>query len=154
MSTRTSRPAGARAAAAPAPASPLAELGRQQAAVAADVSCAMFRGFEAMRRIQQDAAHGAVERHDAAAKKLRGTSDAADVLAVQSELLVDGLQSAARYWQELAAAALEMHSEMLGCATRLVGSQAVLESASAIEGLDKLPGFATWIRKATPAQPA
>ncbi len=144
MTARTSR-------AAQAPASPgaLPDPGREQTAVATDMSCAMFRGFEAMRKIQQDAAHGAIARHQAAATRLHGTGKGADVLALQSELLVSDLQSAARYWQELGAAALEMHSEMMGCATHLVSSDALLEGASKLDGLEKFPGFAFWTRKAT-----
>jgi len=140
--TRTPRAAPPREAAfAPAAgANLLGDLGRQQMSVATDASCAMFRGFEAMRRIQEQAAHHASTRHQAAAKKLHGTCDPGDLMAIQAGLLRDDLESATQYWQQLAATALEMQTEMIGCASRLLDSEAALETAAALEPLDLLPG--------------
>jgi hypothetical protein len=49
-----------------------------------------------------------------------------------------GIQQA--YWQQIAGAALEMQTEMMGCATHLLDSESLLESAAAFEALDKVPG--------------
>ncbi len=127
MSAKSSRPAPAREAASTdlAPQNLLAELSRQQLALATESACALFRGSEAMRKIQQQTAHQASLQHEAAAQKLRGKCEPADLLAIQSDLLRFDLQEATRYWQQLAAAALQTQVEMMGCASHLfdAGSQ-------------------------------
>lgn len=139
MSAKTPRAAPAREA--PAPWNFLADLSRQQLSVATDASCAMFRGFEAMRNIQQQAAHDASARHEAAAQKLHGsTCQPADLMAIQAALLRDDLESATRYWQQLAATALEMQTEMMGCTSHLLDSETALETVSALEAFDMFPG--------------
>lgn len=150
MVATAARRTGAREAA-PAPSAPLdffTDLGRQQMAVATDASCALLRGFEAMRRIQQEAAHAAHARHEAVAGKLHGACTASDLMAMQATLLQADWQSANRYWQDLAGAALEMQVEMMGCASHLLDSEAALEAASAMEALDTLPGVSQLFKRA------
>lgn len=118
----------------------LADLGRQQLCVATDASCAMLRGFQAMRKIQEEAAQQASARQKAAAKQMHTSCQPSDLLALQVGLLRDEVESATRYWQQLAATALEMQTEMMGCASHLVDSDAALEAASALESFDRIPG--------------
>jgi len=140
--TARKRPAARETAPAPfAPLGILADLGRQQMCVAAEASSAMLRGFETMRRIQQEAAHEASERHQAAAAKLHGACAPADLMAMQAGLWQADWQSANRYWQDLAGTALEMQVEMMGCASHLMDSDAALESVSAVKALDAWPGM-------------
>jgi hypothetical protein len=101
----------------------LVELGRQQLAVATDAACALFRGSEAMRAIQQQAAHEASSRHQAAAQKLHGSCAPADLLAIQSDLLRFDLQGATQYWQQLTTAALQSQVEMMASATHLLTNE-------------------------------
>ncbi len=133
MSAKNSRPAPAREAAGAdlVPLNLLVELGRQQLALATESACALFRGSEAMRKIQQQAAHQASAQYDAAAQKLRGTCQPADLLAIQSDLLRFDQQEATQYWQQLTAAALQTQVEMMGCASHLfdAGSQNGLKPA-------------------------
>lgn len=103
-----------------APQNFLADLGRQQLAAATDAACAMFRGSEAMRAIQQQAAHEASLRHQTAAQKLHGGCAPADLLAIQSELLRFDLQGAAQYWQQLTTVALQSQIEMMASASHLL----------------------------------
>ncbi|WP_341910884.1 phasin family protein [Polaromonas sp. YR568] len=105
-----------------APASVLADLGRQQLAVAADAACALLRGSEAMRAIQHQAAHEAAVRHQAAAQKLRESHEPAELVAIQSDLLRYDLQGATEYWQQITAAALQSQVEMMASATHLLNS--------------------------------
>ncbi len=140
--TARKRPAVREAAPVPfAPLGMLADLGRQQMCVAAEASGAMLRGFETMRRIQQEAAHEASTRHEALAGKLRDARAPADLLAMQAELLQADWQSANRYWQDLAGTAIEMQAEMMGCASHLLDSETALESASAVEAFGAWPGM-------------
>jgi hypothetical protein len=122
----------------------IADLGRQQMSVAADASSALFRGFEAIRKIQQQAAHTAAQRHQAVAQRLHGGCAPADLMAIQSDLLSGDLKSATQYWQDLAATAMEMQTEMMGCASHLVDSEAALQAVSALE---RLPGMSSFFVK-------
>lgn len=110
-----------------------ADLGRQQMAVATEAACAMFRGFEAMRKVQEQAAHDAAQRHARAAQKLQGPCAPMELFAIQSELLSFDFDGASRYWQQLGAAAMEMQTEMLGCCTKLADTDAFLASAHVLE---------------------
>jgi hypothetical protein len=149
MNANTIKTAPARAAfaTAAAPWNFIADLGRQQMSVAADASCALFRGFEAIRKIQQQAAHTAAQRHEAVAQRLHGGCAPADLMAIQSELLSSDLKGATQYWQDLAATAMEMQTEMMGCASHLVDSESALEAVSAMEHLEGLPGMSTFFTK-------
>ena len=134
-----------RAVAAPTPAGNagfefLSGFGREQLAMAMDASSAMFRGFEAMRTIQQEAARQASARHEAAAARMRQTSAPDELMAIPFGLLQDDLLSAVRYWQELAANALETQTELMGCASHLCNADTALEAASTVHALDAIPG--------------
>ena len=123
-----------------APWSLFADFSRQQMSVAADASCAMFRGFEAMRKVQQQAAHTAAQRHEAVAQRLHAGCAPADLMAIQSELLASDFKGATQYWQDLAASAMEMQTEIMGCTSHLVDSEAAIEAVSAMGHLEGLPG--------------
>jgi phasin protein len=146
MSAKTSRAVATREARRQEPASWnfLTDLGRQQLSVAADASCAMLRGFEAMRRIQQQTAHDASARHEAVAQRLHGACQPADLITIQAGLLRDDLESASQYWQQLTATVLEMQTEMMGCTTHLLDSETALETVSALEAFDMFPGANSW----------
>lgn len=119
-----------------------ADFGRQQMALANEGAGALFRGFEAIRKIQQQTAHQAGARHEAAAEKLKESCSPNDVLAIQSELLRFDIEAATRYWQQLGAAAMEMQTEMLGCATHLADAESLLEAASALDHFESaIPGL-------------
>src|SRR6478609_11332169 len=116
MSTR--KPNGSHAGAtAPADMMQWSDLPRQQMAAAAQANCALFRGVEAIRTIQQKTAHQALAHRRAIAGKLREPCHPMDLVAVQGELLRFDLQGAAMYWQQLGAALLDMQREMLGSAS-------------------------------------
>jgi hypothetical protein len=116
------------------------DFGREQMAMAMDATSVMFRGFEAMRRIQQDAAGQASARHEAAARELREMPAGANLMAIPLAVLQADLASMSSYWQALAAAASETQSEMMTCTCQLSGAQSILESAAAWEALGVVPG--------------
>lgn len=109
----------------------------QQMAAALDGACAMFSGFENMRKIQLDAAHQALQQHRSAAARLRGPCDAAQLAQIQATLFNSDLEGSLQYWQQLGSAAMEMQSRMLACVNHLVESDTLLEAAAAVESLDK-----------------
>lgn len=151
MSSKTSPSAPNHQAAAVnfAPVNRLADLGRQQLALAIESACALFRGSEAMRQIQHQAAHQACAYHEAAAQRLRETCEPADLLAIQSDLLRLNFQEAAEYWQALMANALKTQSEMMGCVNRLFDTKAESGIKPALEAWQaamtgSLNGAANW----------
>lgn len=106
----------------------------------------MFRGFEAMRKIQEEAAHLASVRHAEAADKLRSNCKPADLMGVQSELLRFDFDAAGRYWQQLGAAALEMQAEIMDCATHLIDNETVLEGSSNLNAMRfRIPAMDTFL---------
>lgn len=144
---RSANPSRANRGSAKAPAfNTAADFGRQQAVVATESASALFRGFEAMRKIQEEAAHEASQRHAEAAQKLRGNCHPADLMAIQSELLRFDFDAAGRYWQQLAAAALEMQTEIMECTSHLIDSEMVLEGSSALDAMQlRIPGLDTFL---------
>jgi hypothetical protein len=103
----------------------LLDLGRQQLAVTTENTCAIFRGSEAIRKIQQDAAHQTSVHHAEAAQKLRSSScQPAELLAIQSELLRSDMQGAGQYWQQLASATLQTQIDMMTSVSRLFDDEA------------------------------
>jgi len=110
-----------------------ADYGQQQMAVATESAGAMFRGFEAMRKIQEQAGNRTMMLHAAALEKMQHAKEPAQLMAVQSELLGQDTECAARYWQELSAAALEMQTQMLSCCSHLVDSEAVMNATAAMD---------------------
>jgi Phasin protein len=117
------RPASEVAGAEAAPLNLLTDLSRQQLALATESACALFRGSEAMRQIQQQAAHQALERHQDAMQKLSGPCEPADLLAVQSDLMKFDVDGATQYWQQLASAALKTQGELMACAGHMISTQ-------------------------------
>lgn len=93
---------------------PAFELPRQQLTLATEGACAMFQGFEAMRRIQEKAAHEALEHYSNAAKRLKDSSDPAQLLEIQADLMRFDLDGATRYWRQIGAVVVEMQQDMVG----------------------------------------
>ncbi len=125
----------------PAPLNFIADVSRQQMSVCSEASNAMMRGFNAMRQLQEQAVHDATERHATVARKLQTTSQPVEFAAIQAASIRDDLESATQYWQQLAATALEMQTEVMGCASHLLDSETALEAASAVEAFDIFPGL-------------
>lgn len=111
----------------------LADFGRLQFALAADSASAMFRGAEAIRKVQQQAAHQAAVHHESAAQRLRDPHGPAELLAIESDLLRFDMQEAAHYWQQIATAMMKTQLEMMGCASHLLAAGAGDSFKPAIE---------------------
>lgn len=65
----------------------LPDFSRQQLAMVTEIACTLFRSSEAMRKIQQEAAHHASLRHEAAMQKLRANCTPVELVAIQTDLL-------------------------------------------------------------------
>lgn len=113
---------------------PMASAGIQCTAAANACAAAVFRGFEAMRKVQEGAAREAASRHALASDRLRRNGTLFEVAGVQADLLCSDFEASLRYWQELGGAAMEMQSEMLNSVGELVDSAVVLETLSMLSG--------------------
>lgn len=102
----------------------LADFSREQFAVFTEVASTLFRNSETMRKIQQQAAHHASLRHEAATKKLRANCTPADLLGIQSELLRFDTAGASQYWRQLAAVAQQTQVEIMTCTSHIPNCQA------------------------------
>lgn len=92
------------------------DLPRQQMAAAAQAYCAIFRGFEAIRRTQQKAAHQALAHHQVLLEKLQEPCRPMDLVAIQAEMVRFDVQGAAIYWQQLAGELVAMQRDLMGSA--------------------------------------
>lgn len=152
MSTR--KTAGA-AAQAPAPAAALGDWHRHGLAAGTRAACAVFRGFEAMRRVQLQAAREALARHEAAAGQLAQPRQPADLLALQAELARYDLQGAALYWQQLGAAMVAMQRDLLaGVAQSAQEAQAATADTAGPQAGASLAGLAPFFNVQPPSAAA
>lgn len=129
MSTEASRPAQASASqntGAP-PWNLLADFSRQQLILWTESACALLRGSETIRNIQQQTAHDASLRHEDAVRKLRDQDEPSAYLAIQADLLRANLQAAAQYWQQIASAIIKTQIDIAACNSQLM--QTVPESS-------------------------
>lgn len=106
------------------------DFGRQQVAVASESAATLFRGLDAMRRIQEQAAREATEHHAALAARMGGRYTPAELMLLQGELLRYDMEAVARCWQQLAGAALELTTELCACSAQLVDTEDVLAATS------------------------
>lgn len=116
----------------------LAELGRQQLAMAAENTSAIYRAREAVRAVQQQAAHEASARHAETARKLCAPCEPADMLSIQAELIRGNIQGAGQYWQQLAAAAMQTQVEMMASMSRLLDGEAGAGVKSVLQAFSPL----------------
>ena len=98
----------------------LSELGRHQLALAVDGTTALCRSSEALRKIQQYAAHEASVFHEETAQRLFVSCQPAELVAIQSELLRFTMQSAGKYWQQIAASVMQTQVEMIKSVTHVL----------------------------------
>lgn len=114
MATRRHTNTAAMASAEVGAGNPAFELPRQQLTLLTESACAMFHGFEAMRRIQEKAAHEALAHYTNAAKRLKEANDPAQLLEIQADLMRFDLDGATRYWRQIGAVVVDMQQDMVG----------------------------------------
>ena len=97
----------------PSPVNFFTELGRGPLVMMAKGISAMCQGSAALRGIQQNAAHEASAHHAVMAQKLSEPCAPGDLMAMQTELLRHNVQSASKYWQQLAAQMVQTQVAMV-----------------------------------------
>lgn len=86
---------------------------RDQLAEVAEATSVMYSATESIQQINQQLTQRAALRHQQIADRLREASSPAELLAIQSTMFTSGLQEAAQYWQDVAAATLKVQTEMM-----------------------------------------
>jgi hypothetical protein len=90
-----------------------ADLARQQLAALADGASALLHAGEVLGQVQQQAIQRAALMQHQTAEKLRSITSPAELLTIQSGLMMSGLQETTQYMQELTTATLRLQSEMM-----------------------------------------
>ena len=114
------------------------DLPRQQMTLAAEGACSMFHGFEAIRHIQEKAAHDALTHYSSAAQRLKEASDPAQLLQIQAELMRFDVEGATRYWQQIGAVAVDMQNELISRFGHLVEEGGLLPATASADGMQAL----------------
>jgi hypothetical protein len=114
------------------------DLPRQQMALATESACAMFQGFEALRHIQEKAAHDALTHYSNAAQRLREARNPAQLLEIQADLMRFDVDGAAHYWQQIGVVAMDMQNELIGRFDHLVEDGGMPPAAASVDGMRAL----------------
>lgn len=112
-----------------------AELGRHQLALVTEGTSALYRGSEDLRKIQQEAAHEASAFHRETAQKLCAPCQPSELMAIQSKLIRFTLESAHKYWQQMAARMMQTQVEMVASVTHVLESEKDMGMKSPLEVL-------------------
>lgn len=109
--------------------SAVADITRQQMASTATTACAMLRAMDTFQQTQQHMIQRAALLQEQTADRLRNASSAAELMAINSTVLLSSFSELAQYGQELLLASLKAQSEFMRPAEQQ--QQAVSSSASA-----------------------
>lgn len=101
----------------------MAMLGEQQIGFAADCAGAFYRGLETVGRVQEQAAHQALELHDRAAALSRQTVDPSRLMALPWLLMMADLDAGRRFWQTLCRESVDQLAALQQCVARYVATE-------------------------------
>jgi Phasin protein len=101
----------------------LMEMGRHQLALVAEGARALCCRSEALRKIQQEAAHDASVFHAETGERLFSLRDPGELMSIQSELMRFALSSASNYWRQIIANAMNTPVDMMACIGQVLQSE-------------------------------
>jgi hypothetical protein len=113
MVAKTSRTSAAGASASTNPPGVWGELPRRQLALMSQSAAAVYRGSQAVRQVQQEAAQRALAHQQEITQRLLEPLNPADLLQLQTDLLRFQFQEGVQYWQQLAATAMKTQQDMV-----------------------------------------
>ncbi|WP_332739104.1 phasin family protein [Hydrogenophaga sp.] len=114
------------------------DLPRQQMTLATEGACAIFQGFEALRHIQEKAAHDALTHYSNAAQRLREAKDPAQLLEIQVDLMRFDVDGATRYWQQIGVVAVDTQNELISRFDHLVDDGGLPPAAASVDSMRAL----------------
>ncbi|MEY4711759.1 MAG: hypothetical protein RIS88_1209 [Pseudomonadota bacterium] len=115
----------------------VADITRQQMASTATTACAMLRAMDTFQQTQQHMIQRAALLQEQTADRLRSANSAAELMAINSTVLLSSFSELAQYAQELMLASLKAQSEFMRPAEQQ--QQAASSTASAAA-----PLFQAW----------
>jgi uncharacterized protein YbjT (DUF2867 family) len=101
----------------------MAMLGEQQISFAADCAGAFYRGLETVGRVQEQAAHQALELHERAAILSRQAADPTRLVTLPWMLLIADLDAGRRFWQTLCRESVDQLTALQQCVARYVATE-------------------------------
>jgi len=117
--------------------SAVADITRQQMASTASTACAMLRAMDTFQQTQQHMIQRAALLQEQTAERLRGAHTAAELMAINSTVILSSFSELAQYAQELMLASLKAQSEFMRPAEQ---QQQVASSSAGAAG----PIFQAW----------
>lgn len=124
MASKNSRASAPGAAASNTPMNVWSELPRRQMALMSQSAAAIYRGSQAMRQLQQDAAQRALANQQQVTQRLLEPLDPAALMQLQTDLLRFHFQEGMQYWQQLAATAVKVQQDMVSGAAEVMDTGA------------------------------
>jgi hypothetical protein len=118
-----------------APGAAVTEMARRQLAAGADALGAMFRAAESLQQAQLQMGQRAALLHSQAADNLRKATTPAELVTIQSTLMLYEMQEGMRFWQEFMAAAAKAGSEIMRPPERATATAASAADGSAAAGM-------------------
>lgn len=109
--------------------SALADMTRQQMASSCSTACAMLRAIDTLQQTQTHMIQRAALLQEQTADRLRSAGSPAEVMAIQSTVMMSSLSEMAQYGQEMLLASLKAQSEFMRPAEQQ--QQTVASSAGA-----------------------
>lgn len=91
----------------------VADITRQQMASTATTACAMLRAMDTFHQTQQHMLQRAALLQEQTADRLRGANSPAELMAINSTVVLSSLSEMAQYAQELMLASLKAQSEFM-----------------------------------------
>lgn len=93
--------------------SAVADLTRQQMANGASTACALLRALDTFQQTQQHMIQRAALLQEQTADRLRNANSPAELMAINSTVMLSGLSELAQYAQEMLLASLKAQNEFL-----------------------------------------
>lgn len=93
--------------------SALADLTRQQLASSCSTACAMLRALDTLQQTHAHMIQRAALLHEQTADRLRDANSPAEMLAIQSTVMISGLSEVAKFSQEMLLASLKAQNEFM-----------------------------------------
>lgn len=111
----------------------LADLGRHQLALAVESAGALYRSSEDLRKIQHETAREASAFHQDTVQRLFKPCQPDELLAIQTEFMRFSMESASKYWQQIAEKTIQAQVEMMRSVSHVMEREKDLGLRSPLE---------------------
>jgi len=113
QTTMANKSTAAERRAAEAQQNPLPAQAQQHMASLTESAASLYRSIDALQQVNQHAAQRAALKLQQAAEQLRGSENPAELLSIQSTLMLGGVQDVAQYFQEVMMTLVRVQSSVM-----------------------------------------